>query len=100
MENALQANLKGMLNTEGLTKHEVVNIAVGDRTNLIELWEAIAEAAGTDLQPEFGAPRAGDIPHSLASIEKAKQLFGYNPQFRLREGIKLTFDWFKQAYTQ
>ena len=98
VDNALQANIKAMLGTEGLVKHEVVNIAVGDRTNLLELWDAIAAAAGTDLKPEFGAPRAGDIPHSLASIEKAKALFGYDPQFRLRDGIKITFDWFKETY--
>ena len=98
VQNALQANIKAMLDTEGLPKHEVVNIAVGDRTNLVELWEAIAAAAGTDIQPVFGPPRAGDIPHSLASIEKAKGLFGYDPQFRLREGIKITFDWFKGEY--
>jgi UDP-N-acetylglucosamine 4-epimerase len=87
-----------MLDTEGLTKHEVVNIAVGDRTNLVELWEAIAAAAGTDVQPVFGPQRAGDIPHSLASIEKAKGLFGYDSQFRLREGIAITYDWFKGVY--
>lgn len=98
VENALQANIKAMLGTEGLEKHEVVNIAVGDRTNLLELWDAVAAAAGTDLKPEFGAPRAGDIPHSLASIEKAKALFGYDPQFRLRDGIKITYDWFKETY--
>jgi UDP-N-acetylglucosamine 4-epimerase len=98
VQNALQANIKAMLDTEGLTQHEVVNIAVGDRTNLVELWEAIAAAAGTDVQPVFGPPRAGDIPHSLASIEKAKGLFGYDPQFRLREGIKITFDWFMGVY--
>lgn len=98
VQNALQANIKAMLDTEQLEKHEVVNIAVGDRTNLVELWDAIASAAGTDVQPTFGPPRAGDIPHSLASIEKAKSLFGYDPQFRLRDGIKITFDWFKAEY--
>jgi UDP-N-acetylglucosamine 4-epimerase len=55
-------------------------------------------AAGTDVQPVFGPPRAGDIPHSLASIEKAKGLFAYDPQFRLREGIAITYDWFKGVY--
>ena len=98
VQNALQANIKAMLDTEGLTKHEVVNIAVGDRTNLVQLWDAIASAAGTHVQPTFGPPRAGDIPHSLASIEKAKKLFGYDPQFRLRDGIKITFDCFKEEY--
>lgn len=98
VQNALQANIKAMLDTESLTKHEVVNIAVGDRTNLVELWDAIASAAGTDIKPTFGPPRAGDIPHSLASIEKAKKLFGYDPQYRLRDGIKITFDWFSEEY--
>jgi len=98
VQNALQANIKAMLDTENLTKHEVVNIAVGDRTNLIELWNAIAAAAGTDVQPTFGPPRAGDIPHSLASIDKACRLFGYDPEFRLNEGISVTYDWFKKTY--
>jgi UDP-N-acetylglucosamine 4-epimerase len=98
VENAIEANLKAMLGTEDLTQHEVVNIAVGDRTNLVELWEAIAAAAGTDASPVFGPPRAGDIPHSLASIEKAKRLFGYDPQVRLREGIRITYEWFKKEY--
>jgi UDP-N-acetylglucosamine 4-epimerase len=98
VQNALQANIKAMLDTEGLTKHEVVNIAVGDRTNLVELWEAIAAAAGTDVHPVFSPPRAGDIPHSLASIEKAKGLFAYEPQFRLQEGILITYEWFKKEY--
>jgi UDP-N-acetylglucosamine 4-epimerase len=98
VQNALEANIKAMFDTEALTKHEVVNIAVGDRTNLVELWEAIAEASGKDLQPVFGPPRAGDIPHSMASIEKARALFDYNPQFRIKEGINITFDWFKKLY--
>ncbi len=98
VENALQANLKGMLQTPELNKHEVVNIAVGDRTSLIELWEAIAHAAGIKLEPVFGPSRPGDIPHSLASIEKAKQLIGYNPQFKIRDGIKITYDWFVKTH--
>jgi UDP-N-acetylglucosamine/UDP-N-acetylgalactosamine 4-epimerase len=99
VQNALQANVKAMLDTESLNRHEVVNIAVGDCTDLVELWDAIAVAAGTDVKPEFGPPRAGDIPHSLASIEKARKLFGYDPQYRLSEGIKITFDWFKKTYS-
>jgi UDP-N-acetylglucosamine 4-epimerase len=98
VQNALQANIKAMLDTEGLTRHEAVNIAVGERTNLVELWEAIAAAASTDVQPVFGPPRAGDIPHSLASIEKAKGLFGYEPKIRLKEGIRITYDWFTKEY--
>ena len=59
LQNALQANIKAMLDTENLAKHEVVNIEVGDRINLVELWDSIAAAARTDVQPTFGHPRAG-----------------------------------------
>jgi UDP-N-acetylglucosamine 4-epimerase len=100
VQNALQANIKAMLDTEELARHEVVNIAVGERTNLLGLWEAIVAAAVTDVQPVFGPPRAGDIPHSLASIEKAKWLFGYDPKIRLKEGIRITYDWFSKEYGQ
>ena len=99
VENALEANIKAMMGTMELSRHEVVNIAVGDRTNLLELWEAIAAAAGTGIQPDFGPSRAGDIAHSLASIEKARSLFGYDPKFRLKEGIAITFEWFKITYS-
>ena len=99
VENALEANIKAMMGTVGLTRHEVVNIAVGDRTNLLELWEAIAAVSGSDLQPDFGPPLAGDIPHSLASIEKARALFGYDPKIRLKEGISVTYEWFNKTYS-
>ena len=43
---------------------------------------------------EYGPNRAGDISHSLASIEKAKALLGYDPQFSLEEGLKESIDWY------
>lgn len=98
IENAIQANIRALLNTSNLEKHEVCNIAVGDRTTVLDLWNAVRAAAEVDLEPIFGPARPGDVPHSQASIEKAKNLFGYDPQFRVDEGIKITFDWFKEAY--
>lgn len=98
IENAVQANVRALLHTPELTKHEVCNIAVGDRTTVLDLWNAVRNSAEIDLEPEFGPVRPGDVPHSQASIQKAKDLFGYDPKFRLQEGIKITFDWFKEAY--
>ncbi len=98
VQNAVQANIKAMLNTPHLNSHEAVNIAVGERTTLLELWDAISQAAEIDIQPIFGPHRAGDIPHSLASIQKAKDLIGYNPQYRITDGIKITYDWFKSHF--
>jgi UDP-N-acetylglucosamine 4-epimerase len=98
VQNAVQANIKAMLATPHLRGHEAINIAVGERTTLLELWDAIAQAAEIDIQPTFGTQRAGDIPHSLASIQKAKDLIGYDPQFRITEGMKITYDWFKTHF--
>lgn len=98
VQNAVQANVKAMLDTPNLNQHEVINIAFGERTTLIQLWEAISEAANISLEPDFGPNRAGDIPHSLASIDKAKKLISYDPQFDVRAGIKITYDWFKKEF--
>ena len=70
VQNALQANIKAMLNTEGLSKHEVVNIAVGERTNLVELWEAIAAAISAALSDVGGLklPSIADVQKALAGL--------------------------------
>lgn len=91
VENAVQANMKAMLNTEELTEHEVTNIAFGQRTTLNELWEAIQDAAGKKIDPIYGSERAGDVRHSLADINKAKSVFGYDPKFDILEGLKITY---------
>lgn len=91
VENAVQANIKGMLHTTELDKHQAVNIAVGDRTTLNQLWTKIAEAAGVDIKPQYGPERPGDVKHSLASIAKASGLFGYQPAFNIEQGIVETY---------
>ncbi|KAB2814338.1 SDR family oxidoreductase [Phaeocystidibacter luteus] len=98
IENAVQANVRALLHTPDLANHEVCNIAVGDRTTVLDLWTAVRNAAEVDIDPDFGPVRPGDVPHSLASIEKAQNLFGYDPKFRIDEGIEITFEWFKEAY--
>ena len=94
VDNAVQANIKAMLNTKGLTSHEVCNIAFGERTSLLQLWEMIQEADGVKLDANFGPNRAGDIKDSLADISKAKKLLGYNPEFSMSEGLHQTYNWF------
>ncbi|WP_417608022.1 SDR family oxidoreductase [Owenweeksia hongkongensis] len=98
VENAVQANVKAMLNTENLDQHEACNIAVGDRTTLNQLWDGIAKAADTDLSPVYGPERPGDVKHSLADISKAKTILGYNPKFRIDDGLKIAFDYYKQNF--
>jgi UDP-N-acetylglucosamine 4-epimerase len=78
----------------------VYNTAFGDRTTLIQLTDFLKEYLTTfdakiaDVEVLHGPNRAGDIPHSLASIEKAKRLLGYNPQFSIQEGLKEAVAWY------
>lgn len=94
--NAVQANIKGLL-SEGIDRHEVVNIAFGERTSLNELWQSITSILGTSIQPGYRDFRQGDVKHSLASIAKAAQLIGYEPKVSVKEGLGISVDWYKSS---
>jgi UDP-N-acetylglucosamine 4-epimerase len=80
--------------------NQVYNVAHGERTSLNQLFSIIrALAAESDksilsIEPIYGPARAGDIPHSLASIEKAKRLLFYSPTFTVEEGLKEAVKWY------
>ncbi len=92
-ELALQAQ-----NSEAI--NQVYNTAFGERTTLNELIKYIKEfLTPYDSEIEnvlcvYGPNRGGDIPHSLASIDKAKELLGYNPKFSIKDGLKESIDWY------
>ncbi|WP_316790860.1 SDR family oxidoreductase [Pedobacter frigoris] len=94
VENAVQANIKALL-TSGLNSNEVINIAFGQRTTLNELWDRIAERTGLEIKPAYREERRGDVKHSLASIQKAKNLVGYDPGFSVLEGLDISLNWYK-----
>ena len=94
VENAVQANVRGMLSGDE-ANNEVVNIAYGNRISLNTLWGDLKEVSGIELQALYGPPRRGDVRDSLANIEKAKKLIGYDPQFSVAEGLKVTWEYFK-----
>ncbi len=97
IENAVQANIRGLLNTSDLKKHEAVNIACGDRTTLNDLWNGISKLAGFDRKADYGPERPGDVKHSLADVEKANKLFGYNPRWKMKEGLEEAFAFYKKS---
>lgn len=96
VENAVQANIKSLL-SRNIDRHEVLNIAVGEQTSLNELWSKITKVIGIDLQPIYREFRQGDVKHSLASIEKAKQLIGYEPGISVLEGLKTAISWYSYS---
>lgn len=93
--NAVQANLLALRAEEPLGG-EVYNVGTGRRISLLELVAGINEVLGTDLEPEFGPPRAGDVRDSLASLERIHDRLGYQPSVSFEEGLRKTLDWMGQ----
>ena len=93
MDNAVQANVRGFFASES-AKNEVFNVACGERISVNQLWENLREAADKDLQPIYGPERQGDVRNSLADISKAEKLLSYKPEFTVKEGLKITWDYF------
>ncbi len=93
VDNAVQANIKGFFAPKEAA-NEVFNVACGERISVNYLWDSLRSAANSDLEAVYGPPRQGDVRDSLADISKAKQLLGYEPQYTVREGLKITWDYF------
>lgn len=100
IENVIQMNELALLSTNPEAVNTVYNTAFGANTTLNELVFYLKEAL-SKFDPEietvtvnYGPERIGDIPHSLASIEKAKEKLGYQPHFSMQEGIKETVKWY------
>jgi len=87
VKDLVQAILLAM-HSDKVGKGEVFNVATGKTTGLIELLEVLNNILNLDIKPEFDEPRAGDIRHSYASIDKAREVLGYDPCFSLKEGLE------------
>lgn len=96
VQNVVQANLKALFTENAEAVNQVYNTAFGESTTLLQLYNYIKNMAGSILEPQFGPFRKGDIPHSLANIDKAKKLLQYQPNISVQEGLKIAFDWYKE----
>ncbi len=100
IDNVIQMNELAIMNTNPKADNTVYNTAFGDRTTLNELVEYLRMFLGkldnkiNDVEILHGPKRQGDIPHSLASIEKAKNMLGYSPKFNIKDGLKEAVDWY------
>ena len=93
--NAVQANVAAMFTENKEAVNQVYNIACGDQTSLLQLFEALKKEAGSSLNPVHGPDRTGDVKHSLADISKATSVLGYNPSVSVMDGLRTTFAWYK-----
>lgn len=91
--DVVRANLLAM--DRELEAGTVLNVGTGRRVTVNELYRRLAELAGFPGEPLRAPPRAGDVPHSQASIERARALLGFEPQVELAEGLRRTLDWYR-----
>lgn len=100
IDNVIQMNLLAMQTEDKQAINTVYNTAYGERNTLLQLVANLKEFLSEynpevkDIEVKYGPYRAGDIPHSLASIDKARKLLGYDPRFSLRDGLKEAVKWY------
>jgi len=100
IDNVVQANMLSMTTEKAEAVNTVYNVAYGERTTLNELVSLLKHYLSEfdpkikDIQINYGSERKGDVPHSMASIDKAKKLLGYNPQFDIKTGLKEAVIWY------
>ena len=100
IDNVIQMNMLALTTHNPDAVNQVYNTAYGERTTLNQLVaylkeylsEFDSEIAG--IEPTHGPNRAGDIPHSLACVDKAKRLLGYDPKFSMKDGLKEAVRWY------
>jgi UDP-N-acetylglucosamine 4-epimerase len=100
IDNVIQANLLSLTTTNKKAINTVYNVGYGDRNTLNDLMGYLKEylsefdAKISNVDVIYGPNRAGDIPHSHASVAKAKENLNYNPQFTLQQGLKEAVKWY------
>lgn len=100
IDNVIQMNMQALTTTKPEAVNQIYNTAFGERTTLNQLVTSLKEYLSdfdpeiAKIEPMYGPNRAGDIPHSLACVDKAKQLLGYEPKFSMKQGLKEAVKWY------
>tara|TARA_Y100001958_G_scaffold97167_1_gene66972 strand:- start:15222 stop:16205 length:984 start_codon:yes stop_codon:yes gene_type:complete len=100
IDNVIQANLLSISASDKKAINTVYNVAYGERKTLNDLMGYLKKYLSEfdlsikDIKVIYGPNREGDIPHSHASVEKAKKLLNYNPQFSMPQGLKEAVKWY------
>ena len=98
VDNVVEANLLAAQAPEA--GGEVFNVGCGDRVTLLAIIAALEAILGRALARRHTPPRAGDVPHTLADVSKAKRLLGYTPLVGFDEGFRRTVDYFRESLTR
>jgi len=104
IDNVIQMNVLAITTENESALNQVYNTAVGDRTTIKQMAELLKEYLTVydhsiaELEIKHGPNRKGDVPHSLASIDKAKELLSYNPSHEFKAGLKEAVKWYWENY--
>jgi UDP-N-acetylglucosamine/UDP-N-acetylgalactosamine 4-epimerase len=96
--NVVEANIAAMFTENPAAINQIYNIGCGESTTVNQLFDEIKSLAQSDILPRFGQSQKGDVKTSRASIEKAEKLLGYNANIKIKEGLKLTYEWYLKKY--
>ncbi|MEM9075519.1 MAG: SDR family oxidoreductase [Bacteroidota bacterium] len=100
IDNVIQMNVRALVSQNPQSINTVFNVAYGERTNLNELVGLLKQYLGEfdakikDIPTKHGPNRVGDVPHSLASVDKAKEFLNYRPTHNIKDGLKEALTWY------
>jgi UDP-glucose 4-epimerase len=95
VENVVRANLLAV--ERELEPGTVINVGAGERISINQLFAEIARLVGSELRPEYAPARSGDVRDSLAGLERARRLLGYEPGVGWRSGLAETVRWYQHG---
>lgn len=98
VENAINANILSLFTNNEKSINQIFNVACGERTSILELWNTIKSITNSNSEVLFGPLREGDIPHSLADISKAKELLDYKADTSVKDGLEKCLKWYKNNF--
>ena len=93
VDNVVDANLLAAMRPAGVVNGWVVNVGAGRRTSVLDLIDAIGGVAGHRLTCTMSPARAGDVRDSLACMQRARRVLGFEPRVSLEEGLRDTWNW-------
>lgn len=96
IDNVVEANLLAAAAPAEKVSGQTINAAMGQRITLNQTFDLLCEITGYRGRPAYGPPRTGDVRDSLADIQRARELLGYEPRVDFREGLRRTVEWYRR----
>ena len=96
IDNVVQANIKAATEASPAAYGRAFNVGCGEKISINELYAVIARELGSDIKPNYGLGRPGEVRDSVADITAAREAFGYDPAVDVREGLRRSITWYTE----